>query len=299
MAAMWVAACASAPPKPAAPPVDLAKADALVAEGCYDCLIEAHDLYQKAAAIPRLRLSVLARLFESTVLIGLREKELALDPSARFAEATALAPELPPTYDTATYLKIATTILPDGVGTPSREMAKVTRAAPAELDAWRAGLGAGEGSATFRKYLLVGVECMDTRRPSTTASATASASGTDPQILVYRRSMCPRMDRVMLGGLIEADPRMIEAGVLVGRVRSPTPTSKEIADAKTWLAAGDARWPNSPVVTYALGSLYQTVGDCRTALTYYDRTLALRPLHEDGHLGRLICLSYKIGRAHV
>ena len=295
------AGCASAPPKPQAPPVDLAKADALVAEGCYDCLIEARDLYAQAAAIPRLRLSVLPRLFESHVLIGLRLKELALDPAKPFAEARTLIPELPATYAASTYLDMATAILPDSIGTPGRELSLIKRPGNTELEGWKANLGGGEGSSAFRKYLSIGLDCVVGRvvppagsaRPgAATPAPVAASTGTDPQLVVFRRAQCPRPDRVMLGGLVDADPRLLEAGVFVGRMRTMTPTSKEIADARGWLTAAVAKWPDSTVVTYALGALNQTVGDCKTALTFYDRTLALKPLHEDAHLGRLVCLSY-------
>ncbi|MEI6244380.1 MAG: hypothetical protein WCQ64_04965 [Acidobacteriota bacterium] len=107
-----VVACASAPVKPAAPAFDLVKADALVTEGCYDCLTGALDIYTGAVAVPKLRASVLPRLFETTVLLGMREKELALDASKRFDTAKALIAELPATYGAAAYLDMAIAVLP-------------------------------------------------------------------------------------------------------------------------------------------------------------------------------------------
>ena len=302
--ALTTGACASAPQKPQPPPVDLAKADALVAEGCYDCLTEARDLYAQAAAIPRLRYSTLPRLFETHILIGLRLKELSLDPAKPFAEARAIVPDLPATYAASTYLDVATAILPDSIGTPGRELSLIKRPGNAELEGWKASLGGGDGTAAFRAYLSIGLDCVVGRAvpPAVVNGGAASAppvasSGTDPQLVVYRRATCPRSDRVVLGGIAEADPRFLEAGVLSGRVRSRSPNGKEIADAKAWMTSAHAKWPESTVVTYALGALYQTVGDCKAALGFYDKTLALKPLHEDAHFGRLVCLSYL--RQHV
>ncbi len=287
-----VAACASAPiNKPAA--ADLARADALVAEGCYDCLSEARDIYAKVA-VARARPLVLPRLFETTVLLGLREKELAGDSAARFEAAAALAAELPPAYPAAEYLQIATAIPPDPGGTPRVELVRRRIASP-QYTAWQQSLATGAASDLFRQYLSLSLECMSgpPRAPAGgTGASEPTARPSPPIVLVYRLAACQPLDRVVLAGLIDAYPRFLEAGVFLGRFRSGRPTGKEVADARKWLTAGAARWPDSTVVNYALGSLNQTVGDCQAAVAFYDKTLALRPLHEDAHLGRLTCLSY-------
>ena len=272
--------CASAPISKTAT-VDLAKADALVAEGCYDCLSEARDIYAKLA-VAKARPIVLPRLFETTVLLGLREKELALDPAQRFDAAKAMASELPPSYSAGGYLEIANAILPDAGGTPRSELS-ARRVMADKLTTWRASLAAGEGSAPFREYLTAAIDC-------TIGPGTAIAAST--QLVTYRRGNCQLMNRPVLTTLIQQSPRFLEAGVIIGRVRTLQPTGKEIADSLNWLNAGVAKWPNSTTITYALGALHQARSDCKSALPFYDRTLALKPRHEGAHLGRLICLSY-------
>jgi len=289
-------ACSSAPINKSST-VDLAKADALVAQGCYDCLSEARDIYAKVA-VGKARPLVLPRLFETIVLLGLREKELALNPARRFADAKALIPELPPTYTGADYLEIATTVLPDGPGTPGRELAEFKRPDTKQVETWKASLLTGEGGAWFRQYLSSGLDCIVSPRrntggtSATVAAGAAQSSGTEPPLVVYRRAMCPRVDRVMLGGMVEADSKFVEAGILAFRTPSTRPTGKEIGEARKWLTAGFTKWPESTSVTFALGALNQTVGDCKAALSFYDKTLALKSLHEEAHFGRLVCLSY-------
>jgi len=292
-------ACASAPINKSAT-VELAKADALVAEGCYDCLSEARDIYAKVA-VAKARPLVLPRLFETTLLLGLREKELALNPAKQFEAAKALIPELLPTYTAAAYLEIATTILPDGPGTPGREMARIKRPDNKQVDSWKTDLQGGTGGVWFRQYLSVSLDCVVPPMPNRGGVPARGAagppppsavSGAEPPLVVYRRSNCPRVDRVMLGGMAEADPKFVEAGVLAFRTQSTRPTGKQIADARKYLTAANTKWPESTAVTYALGALNQRMGDCRAALSFYDRTLALKPLHEDAHFGRLVCLSY-------
>ncbi len=47
-------------------------------QGCYDCLLEARATYARVG-VGKARPLVIARLFETDLLITLREKELALD----------------------------------------------------------------------------------------------------------------------------------------------------------------------------------------------------------------------------
>ena len=83
MRKVWLAplllsvACASTPIKKPDVPA-LAQADALVLQGCYDCLLEARATYARVG-VGKARPLVIARLFETDLLITLREKELALD----------------------------------------------------------------------------------------------------------------------------------------------------------------------------------------------------------------------------
>lgn len=311
-------ACASAP-KTQPGVLELAKADRLVSEGCYDCLSEAREIYA-TFAVGKARPSILPRLFETTVLLGLREKELALDPSKRFEVARALVPELPPTYSAKTYLDMAIAVLPDRIGTAQRRMAGIKRPSAADYGTWQASLQTGTDSILFRRYLSISLDCAfgaslgvpprspaqsataTGARPATPAPATSPVSAfaamppasTDPpgNLLAYRRANCARVDKVLLTGLAEGDERFLEAGVLAGRIRSQMPTSKEMADARKWLKAASAKWPASPAVSFAYGAVFQTSGDCRTALTHFDHTLALEPQHEAAQLNRLICLSY-------
>src|SRR5687767_6516518 len=101
MRKLWLAglifcsACASAPVnKVAVSAFDAAEARLL--QGCYDCLLEARDVYQRLA-VGKSRPLIVLRLFEAELLIALREKELAIDPAPALNRARALARELPPT----------------------------------------------------------------------------------------------------------------------------------------------------------------------------------------------------------
>lgn len=286
-------ACASAPLNKKAS-VELAQADKLVADGCYDCLVEALVIYERLA-IGQARPLIVQRIFETDVLIGLRLKELALRPVERFDAARKLVPELPATFPAAKYLEIAESVPFDpGGGMPKKDTSDSFMAFnPARARTYKDALAAGP-SATLGEYLAASLDCtLGARIGVTPASTTASARPAPPTELVkYRFENCTPIAREQLTKRVTDDPRFTEAGVMIGRVRSTRPGAKEVADARVWLNAAIAKWPRSSSVTYALGHLSQTVGDCRAAVTWYDKTLAEFGEHEDAHLGRLMCLSY-------
>src|SRR5688572_27666806 len=115
----WAAGCASVPkgPTPAEIAAAKAAADLRLLEGCYDCLLFARDTYARFAA-GKSRPEFLLPLFETELLITLREKELAIDSSASLARARALAAELPATVDAARYLAIVEAVPSDAMGLP-------------------------------------------------------------------------------------------------------------------------------------------------------------------------------------
>src|SRR5690349_12338268 len=99
-AAVLSVGCGAARARRAADARALAAADAQVLAGCYDCLRDAHTTYERLVAAGAAD-SVRVRLFETEVLLALREKELALDATATLERARAVAPRLPASLDAA------------------------------------------------------------------------------------------------------------------------------------------------------------------------------------------------------
>ena len=306
-------ACASAPINKKAT-LDLAQADKLVAEGCYDCLTDALAIYQRVG-VGKARPLVVQRIFETDVLLALRLKELAVRPNEQFDAARALIPELPATFPAAKYIEIAEAVPADPFGgLPRVDVMNARSAIQARLPGFRDALTAGP-SRLLGDYLSASFICTAAANnpsvnifsmtivapgakpavvapPNAPAAPTAPPVAGDSSLVAFRRENCALINREMLTKRVTDDKRFVEAGVFVGRVRSTRPGAKEVADARVWLNAAVAKWPRSSAVLYALGALNQTVGDCRAAVTWYDKTVAEYGEHEDAHLGRLMCLSY-------
>jgi hypothetical protein len=306
-------ACASGPIKKK-DTVDLAKADKLVADGCFDCLTDALAIYKRIGVGPARPL-VIQRMFETELLLALRLKELAVRPNEQFDEARKLMMEMPSTFPAAQYIEIAEAVPADpGGGVPHADVMIARSAIQAKLPAYRDALNAGPSrllgdylSASFictaaannpsvsifsMKIAAPGAKPTVVAPPSAAATPTAPPVASDIPLVAFRRENCAQINRAMLIKRVTDDPRFVEAGVFVGRVRSTRPGAKEVADARVWLNAAVAKWPRSSAVTYALGALSQTIGDCRAAVSWYDKAISEFGEHEDAHLGRLMCLSY-------
>ena len=141
-AAFLAAGCASAPIKKK-DTVDLAKADKLVADGCYDCLTDALAIYERVG-VGKARPLVIERIFETDVLLALRLKELAVRANEQFDKARALIPELPATYPAAKYIEIAEAVPADPAGgMPKLDVMNARSAIQSKLAGFRDALNAG------------------------------------------------------------------------------------------------------------------------------------------------------------
>jgi tetratricopeptide (TPR) repeat protein len=306
--ARWVgclllaAGCASAPIRPQ-DQVRLDAAEALTREGCYDCLIEARDTYAELA-VGRARPLIVQRLFEVELLIGLREKELAIDSTASEQRAAALAAELAPLLDGRRVMALADLVPPDAQGTPrlalrERSAARARGGAVREIEAEVAWLATAPLGEPARQYLHLSVMCsylrtgrfaIDGRQMAESLVLPATAA---PPLLRYRAATCGGTRAAALGALLLDVPRFVEANYFVARMGVGTLQQFGIVAAvREPFELAYARFPVSPAVTYLGGQFNQVIGDCKAGLRFYDETLAIHPEHENGLLGRAICLTF-------
>ena len=88
--------CSAAPPPVVPDPMDavraqLAQAQDLTQRGCYRCLIEARDLYEEVGRQGFVPETANAGLLRTTLLIGMREREMGLPGGGTFERTVALA----------------------------------------------------------------------------------------------------------------------------------------------------------------------------------------------------------------
>jgi hypothetical protein len=271
----------------------LAAADAAVRDGCYDCLRRARDVYARLASAKRGD-AVVVRLFETELLLALREKELALDWSASVERARAVAPRLPAVLEPARLLAMVDAVLPDQDGLPQRALGEHRRRifpyvprVPREV-AWLAGTGY---TPAVRAYVTLAVECTTGSRTASRAGAPAPPSVDSSPLVTYRASFCTRVDTAALRRVHEAVPGFVETAYLRGGSATAGDAESGGTEARALFEVAHARFPTAPGLTFAYGWLEMLAGDCDAAIRHYDATIAVQPLHERAWHQRTICLS--------
>ena len=288
-----LSACAARVPTPADDrPERLARAAALVAEGCYDCLLDARHIYAGLAGNEPSGAALGLRMFELDLLLALREKELALASGASLDRARAAVPRLPDTVDGGRLVQMVERVRADADGIPFVDQPPLERSSPFEGDVdWVAWLARHPDlSPLAREYLAVSVAC-GAPRPDRRRLAEISASETP--LLRYRRAICVRPSSREDLELVRTDvPAFAEAAAFEARTAFAELSRTDGSQMRELLEVAYARFPRSPLVLLYMGLGAQTTGECREAADWFTRTLAVRPRHERARLGRAICRTY-------
>lgn len=289
---------------------DLARADALVRDGCYRCLQEALRVYVRLTDPPAQRPlpRALRGAFDVSLLLAAREKEIGLPADASLARARALLSRMSPAQsgtheDLSMRLAAAEAIVGEasgldaeerqhrGAGAPQHDVGALTiqRLAQAFLESGQTDLIAA--------YLALGIDCGQpaNRRLIPPASMLAQHGG--PALMRYRVAICSSDPPTPLTRLREEDPRWTEIFFFEGKYEMGSPSrSPEPVRAAALLAAAAEALPASVAVHMLLAWAQEMNGDFAAALASFDRILATKPAHVDARLGRARNLSY-LGRA--
>ena len=281
----------------------MAVANARVLDGCYDCLLEARTFYARVAASKdrKTAASAVVRMFETDVLIALRETELALDARGTIERARALTPRLPPTLNASRVLAIVDAVLPDPHGVPPKAMdalrakhrAFVRNDIQRELD-WLANAPL---TPVVREYVGLALDCSYWTRPRGAPGSFVEGrkppkvSAGAPPVIAYRIAICAGQDTAVLTKVRAAVPRFAEAAYNAAQVTAFASGETGDDDATTLLDAAYARFPRAPGVTFISGWFNTAMGDCEPAVRYFDETIAIEPEHERAYLERTICLT--------
>ena len=287
----------------------LAGADARVRDGCYDCVLEAQTVYAQLADAKttkntkqgRTRDSVLVRLFETEILLALREKELALDSRATLERARALVPRLPAAIDANRVLTIVDAVLPDPHGVPPRKLDALrtkhrpfVRKIQDELD-W---LAKTPLTPAVRDYVTLALDCSYWTRPRPGGGTSASTPRERPQVpagapplIAYRTAICAGQDTTVLARVRAAVPAFHEAAYYAAQLTAFTSGETGDGEAPLLLEQAYRRFARAPGITFLLGWFNTAMSDCPPAIRYFDETIVIEPEHERAHLERTVCLT--------
>ena len=284
------AACAARPVAIATPGATTSSThtiDALIARGCFGCLMQAYD----AAATA----SNQTRIFETALLLTARAKELGLPYAPWLERARA---ELPAGPDWSDYLAIVQALridpLADDRDTVLGETLKY-RASAETVAAWRADLAAGAGSPLLRAYLELSLICQYVVTDRNVTIAATVQRFPDVPLIEYRAGACGSSQAPHLAAVRDAVPEFADVDFLLGRYALDVPRQPDQDEALRRFTAARVAFPESPAILASLADLRRDREEWTEALDAYDATLVLVPTHRDALLGRAVTLSH-LGR---
>jgi tetratricopeptide (TPR) repeat protein len=296
--ALAFSGCAARGPSPQVV-AELGKAQALVREGCYACLKEAQAVYERLAAPPRPAPGAARGLFEATLLIAMREKELGLPAEATLDRARQLALRTGnPKEGVAALLDAAVLVIGETAGLDPEERTKYigVRGRP-PLDATnpeRRALDPFVDADPVAQYVALMIDCeqLNLREAVKPADILAKYSGVP--LIQFRLVVCGGLGSPQAATLREANPRFVDTlpwearRVLIGSQTEGIDVYKGTA----LLGQAHEAFPASHWLSIYWARSSQGIAEFESALSGFDSVLADAPTHRDALLGRVTSLSY-------
>ncbi len=297
LVALLTWSCAATPPPSLPGPAPtyaevIAQADALKRAGCYRCLLEARVSYEDLADTEADQTAVSSGLFETSLLIGMRERELGLVGFGTFERAARLAATTDAPTEWPQFVAIAETTRWQRVGVPKALLDENTayrRRVDRERESWNGLLRPLVRTSPLAGYLYLSLNCGDGWLADQPAVLTDDLAVHDDALyLRYQRAMCT--DRLVEQSLIETlEPRFTEMTFFLAQAAL---RAEAVALAEFQLGETQAAWPDWPAPALGLADLTLAAEDYQPSLGLYDRLLSLVPDQRDALLGKAKALSY-------
>ena len=271
---------------------EVAKANALVRQGCYTCLKEALSIYDKHAAakvpIPGAR----EGQFEAALLIAIREKELGIPGDESMARARKLVlPSRQPVLDAAEL------IIGDTSSLDPEQRALVTGRNRPQLEPdnpKRRALDAAPESDITARYVALSIDCEQQKlSESVNAKALAAAYAGLP-LMQFRLSTCPRPGAPIAAALRQGDPRWTDTFYWEARREMVASLGEAIDLSKVIALYGQGReaFPSSLMLTMSWANANLSAEEYENALSGFEDVLRIYPTHRDAMNGKMQSQSY-------
>jgi tetratricopeptide (TPR) repeat protein len=299
------ACAAKAPPAPAAPAAPtpaqrLTSADALLREGCLDCLIDAFNEYDRLRQYPAVADAASTGAVRAAALVARRQRELGMIDDGygqRARSLTQSATAVPGWMTTA--LDVVDALPASGGGmtrTPTSDIdLDRQRVLRVNQDKWISELRDLAKRDELGAYLWLALACTATelRDQSLDQLLAPVEPFAKTPLIAMKSATCRAIRTERLGELAAANPRFIEVEYWVGLFAVG---QRKLNDADAHFEAAYGWRQQWPSLTQSIANVAMTSEEFERALTFYDRTLELEPKAVDALLGRVRALTF-LGKA--
>ena len=247
-------------------------------------------------------------MYDTTLLLAVRQKEIGVDADATLAQARALLSRLRGSIRSQTdgsdhletLLRAADAVVGDLSGLDSEARAQrehgagsspVNVATAARL---RDELQAVAATDVIAAYLVEALDCETSRNrlPARPRLDPPPTLGETP-LMRYRVAICSSGQPIALGPLREENPGWVETFYFEGKYEMGSPARPaEPARAVPMLTRVAEVFPGSLPIYLMLARAQEMNGEFAQALASFDHVLALKPTHVDARLGRVRNLSF-------
>jgi tetratricopeptide (TPR) repeat protein len=301
---IFLAFCAA--PKPEITPQQLAEhnflikeADALYQAGCYESLKRAFELYGQALSFPAFRRIDGEKRLKTSILLGLRERELGFLEDTYFQKAADIIASTPSLSGFSIFLKIARSIPRKAVGIVGDIVETGDTAIVSyddikdEITGWIDLLEKKTGIEDFYAYLNLcfhsSFSYLVKEKPDFEAIRQAFP---DSSLIRYKLALYPVENPESLEKLLQDEPAFYEIFYFLGNMAF---RQGSLITAENNLLTAYEHFPRSVSILVSLGSIYFAFEELEKSLEFCEKTLEMAPAHRDALLGKAMCLSY-LGR---
>ena len=271
----------------------LERAASNVRAGCFDCLAEALKQYESVRNVPAVAEVAMRGAVQASALLAMREHELGTTDSRYLERARMLAMSWPAIQADVAPLLDVIEALPWRGGVTASSSPRFAVAAFRDREQRIAQLQATATRDVFSAYvwLVYACESGGLRTISKAEVDAAIPALSDAPIFSYALAAVCNVRRrpTSFDDIVARELRYKEAsfyqGLEASGARKLDDAEKRYREAYGWRES----WP---AATLALANVLITGEDFDGALEFYDRTLALVPMHADALLGKVRTLTY-------
>jgi tetratricopeptide (TPR) repeat protein len=278
--------------------VKIAKADELFKRGSYACLEEARTIYEELLSFKEYKKQTGEKLIETTLLLALREQELALEDRSYMKKAAELIEEIQAPSEFQLFFAVIDFLALQSERSPTAPLEdlifnKDFRKKCDKVKEWNSLLKEKAETEEFSAYLYLSLNHSYQPLIDEKADIPHYLELYPASLLIkYKISICQEENDELLKETIEHEPTFAEVYYFLGG--HALKKGKLISAEKHFLHCYE-HLPKSITTLFSLAKVYYFIGEIEKSLEFYNKTTALAPEHRKALLGKSICLS-KLGR---
>jgi len=290
--ATMLAGCAARGPIQPSYAAEMARAEALLSDGCYTCLQQSLALFEKALTLKSPPLGAAERAFDTALLIWIRERELTIPADDSLARARGLlVPSRQAVFDASQL------ILGDYTGLDPEMRARLIGRGrpPLEVDnPLRRALDTAPDTDLAARYVALSIDCEQPKLMEGVDLKALTARWSGVPLLRYRLATCGRPTAPNVGELREGDPRWTDTLPAEGRRELASSAGRAIDFPKvlSFYAQGREAFPASLLLAMAWANANLMSEEYEGAFSGFDEVLQKFPEHRDALNGKMQAQSY-------